>query len=184
MRALRGVVVLVLALALSAPVLAADFQVGMDAYNRDDYATALNEWRPLAIRGHAEAQALLGRMYVLGRGVSQDYDEAAKWYRLAAEQGHTGAQLWLGNMYRSGHGITQDYVQAHMWFNLAAAHFPADVPDDLPDAEINRFWSRPSLLDLTAQERMAIIARENVEQLMTPAQVTEAQRLAKEWKPK
>ena len=33
MRALRGVIVLVLALALSVPVLAADFQAGLEAYN-------------------------------------------------------------------------------------------------------------------------------------------------------
>ena len=47
MRALRGVIVLVLALALSAPV-AADRQAGEKAYDRGDYATALKEWRPLA----------------------------------------------------------------------------------------------------------------------------------------
>ena len=38
MRALRGVFVLVLALALPAPVLAADFQAGLEAYDRGDYA--------------------------------------------------------------------------------------------------------------------------------------------------
>ena len=47
MRALRGVIVLVLALALSVPVLAADFQAGGDAYNRGDYATALNPIDPV-----------------------------------------------------------------------------------------------------------------------------------------
>ncbi len=41
MRALRGAIVLVLALALSAPVLAADFEAGLDAYDRGDYVTAL-----------------------------------------------------------------------------------------------------------------------------------------------
>ncbi len=48
MRALRGVIVLVLALALPAPVAAADFQAGTEAFNRGDYASALKEWRPLA----------------------------------------------------------------------------------------------------------------------------------------
>jgi hypothetical protein len=101
MKTLRGVIVLVLALVLPGPVLAADFQAGLEAFERDDYATALKELRPLAEQGNAEAQVLLGRMYVLGWDVFRDYDEAAKWYRLAAEQGHTGAQLWLGNMYRT-----------------------------------------------------------------------------------
>ena len=146
---------------------------------RGDSASVAKIWRRLAEKGDAKAQNQLGIMYENGEGVRQSFVEAAKWYRLAAEQGHTGAQLWLGNMYR-----TQDYVQAHMWFSLAAAYPPVDVPDDLPDAETNRFWSRPSLLDLTAQERMAVIARENVEQLMTPKQIAEAQRLAREWNPK
>ncbi len=47
MRALRTAVVLVLTLALPAPVLAADFVAGVAAYDRGDYATALKEWRPL-----------------------------------------------------------------------------------------------------------------------------------------
>ncbi len=42
MRALCGVFVLVLALVLAAPVLAADFQTGLEAAERGDYATALN----------------------------------------------------------------------------------------------------------------------------------------------
>ncbi len=48
MKTLRSVVVLVLALALSAHVLAADYQAGLEAFERDDYATALKEWCPLA----------------------------------------------------------------------------------------------------------------------------------------
>ena len=39
---------------------AADFQTGLDAYHRGDYATALEEWRPL--RGLAEAQVDLALM--------------------------------------------------------------------------------------------------------------------------
>ncbi len=41
MRALRGVIVLVLGLALAGPVLAADYQAGFDAYDRGDYLVAL-----------------------------------------------------------------------------------------------------------------------------------------------
>ena len=55
MKALRTVVVLVLALALPAHVLAADLQAGWDAYHRGDYATALEELRPLAEQGDASA---------------------------------------------------------------------------------------------------------------------------------
>ena len=69
MRELRGVFILVLTLVLSAPVLAADFQAGLEAYKRGDYATALEELRPLAELGLAEAQSMLGVRYENGEGV-------------------------------------------------------------------------------------------------------------------
>ncbi len=78
---------------------------------------------------------------------------ALKWYRMAAEQGHAGAQNNLGVMYDKGDGVTQDYVQAHIWYNLAAAQ----------GNELGR-------------ENRDIVAKR-----MTPAQVAEAQRLAREW---
>ncbi len=94
MKALRGVIVLVLALALPAPVAGADFQAGTEAFNRGDYASALKEWRPLAEQGDANAHYLLGTMYADGKGVPQDSAEAMKWYRLAAEQGYAAAPRW------------------------------------------------------------------------------------------
>ncbi len=134
----------------------ADFQAGLAAYNRGDYETALQEWRPLAEQGHANAQSNLGRMYRKGQGVPQDYAVAAKWYRRAAEQGYASAQTNLGLMYSNGQGVPHDYVQAHMWFNLAASQ-----------------WYKSAAAD-----------REKVEAEMTPAQIAEAERLAGEWKPK
>jgi len=41
----------------------ADFQKGLDAANRGDFATAFKEWKPLAEQGHANAQDGLGVMY-------------------------------------------------------------------------------------------------------------------------
>ena len=38
----------------------ADFQKGLAAAQRGDFATALREWTPLAEQGHAGAQAVLG----------------------------------------------------------------------------------------------------------------------------
>ncbi len=161
MKALRGVIVLVLALALSAPVLAADFEAGVEAYKRGDHATALKEWRPLAEQGDASAQVALGAMYFYGRGTTQDYAEAVKWYRLAAEQGQADAQHDLGLMYYFGHGVPQDYVQAHMWYGLAAGRSsPGEDRDQL------------------------ISYRDEVEAKMSPEQIAEAERLAREWKPK
>ena len=61
--------------------------IGVDAYRRGDYATALRFWQPLAEQGNAEAQFNLGNMYKRGDGVPQEFAEATRLYRLAAEQG-------------------------------------------------------------------------------------------------
>ncbi len=175
----------------------ADFNAGVAAYKRGAYATALREWRPLAEQGNAKAQYNLGLMYRKGQGVPQDdawavgwwrkaaeqgnagaqnnlgvmYSnghgvpqddaEAVGWWRKAAEQGHATAQYKLGFMYRNGQGVSQDYVLAHLWLNLAASRFP-------PGEDRDR----------------AVEGRDIVEKMMTPAQISEAEKLAREWKTK
>ena len=80
-----------------------------------------------------------------------------RWYRLAAEQGHADAQRSLGFMYVGGEGVPQDYVQAHMWLNLAASR-------------------------ATGEERgSAVQGRDIVASQLTPDDLSEAQRLAREW---
>ena len=113
-------------------------------------------YRLAADQGLASAQSNLGLMYANG-GVPQDDAEAVRWYRLAADQGFANAQYELGIKYDEGQGVPQDYVQAHMWFNLAASR-RAGVVRDL------------------AVERRDLSADE-----LTPDDLNEAQRLAREW---
>ena len=87
---------LALSLLSSGAAWSADFEKGWHAYDKGDYATALQEWKPLAEQGHARAQFALGNAYYLGRGVPQNHEEGVKWLRLAAEQGHADAQYNLG----------------------------------------------------------------------------------------
>jgi TPR repeat protein len=126
------------------------------AWSRHDYATAFRLFRLLADQGDATAQTRLGQMYEAGQSVPQDYAEAVTWYRRAADQGFKIAQWNLGVMYQTGYGVQQDDVQAHMWYNLSAA----------------QGWGA------------AAKNRTMLERAMTPAQVGEAQKLAREWKPK
>jgi len=156
----RLVLTIAILIGLAAPAWAG-FAEGYAAYLRGDYATALREYRPLANQGDDHAQFNLGLMYDKGQGVPQDYAEAAKWYRKAAGQGLADAQYNLGVMYEKGQGVPQDYVRAHMWFNLAASRFAP------------RFG-----------REAAVKGRDIVAAKMTPAQIAEAQRLAREWKPK
>jgi TPR repeat protein len=104
----------------------ADFQKGLEAYNKDDFATAFREWSELAEQGNADAQYNLGVMYRKGEGVPQDYKEAVNWYRKSADQGYASAQYFLGSMYATGRGVLQDNIYAHMWFNIAASNGDAD----------------------------------------------------------
>jgi TPR repeat protein len=155
---LTGVVLTVM---LTSGATAGPLEDGDAAYERGDYATAVQLWRPLAEQGNPEAQFILGQMYNTGRGVSQDYAEAVKWYRRAAEQGDVLSQAVLGAMYGGEEGVPPDYVQSYMWSNLAASR--ASTQED---------------------RNMALEMRNIVESKMTPEQIAEAQRLAREWKPK
>ena len=92
------------------------------AYSRGDYVRAANELSPLALRGNARAQTLLGFMYENGFGVPQAYDAAADLYQRAAVQADPFGQSRLGLIYDKGHGVPQDAVLSYKWLDLAAAH--------------------------------------------------------------
>jgi TPR repeat protein len=61
------------------------FLTGYNAYVKQDYATALYYWRPLAENGNAEAQYDLGIMFLNGQGVKQDVAEAVKWFSISRD---------------------------------------------------------------------------------------------------
>ena len=165
---------IVLAFALASPVAAQDFWAGFKAHNLGDYAAALREWRPLAEQGHAMAQNNLGYMYRLGQGVPQDDTEAVKWWRKAAEQGFAQAQFQLGYMYEDGQGVPQDLVQSHMWYSLG-------VPQDLVQSHM---WYSLVASQGSRNATDATKSRDYLADMMTPEQLAEAQKLAREWKPK
>ena len=98
----------------------ADFNDGLDAYNKGDYKTAFSEWKPLADQGDADAQSNLGVLYENGKGVLKDYKEAVKWYRKSADQGRASGQHNLGVMYANGKGVLKDDKEAVKWYQKAA----------------------------------------------------------------
>lgn len=105
-------------------------------------------------QGDAQYQFELGQAYSRGEGVVQDHAKAVEWWTKAAEQGHAFAQHNLGLAYAKAQGMPKDYVKAHLWFNLSADQgFKA-----------------------------AIRARDLILKYMTPAQIAEAQALARNWK--
>jgi TPR repeat protein len=85
----------------------------------------------------------------------RDYATALRLIRPLAERGDANAQYNLGVFYDNGLGVPQDKVRAYMWFNLSAAQ---------------------------GREGAAAF-RDLIARRMTPAQIAEAQRLAREGKP-
>ena len=142
-------------------------------------------FRKAASEGDAEAQCFVGYLFHEGKiGVKKESEdnpllkkesednpllsqteyhenpiEAAKWYRRAAEQGNSTGQNNLGVAYRSGDGVPMDYVEAYRWLNLAAGQggFANTV---------------------------ATLMRDELAKKMTPYQIGEAQRLAREFIPR
>ena len=125
----------VLALALLAPGIGADYQSGLDAYNAGRYDVAMRDWIAIAERPpgsthpaiYAETYYAIGMLYWMGEGVTKDYYEASNWLHKAGELGQAGAQLILGFMYAKGVAVPQDYEQAFEWFQLAAKQGEVDA---------------------------------------------------------
>jgi uncharacterized protein len=182
---------IVAALVVGTTAFAGPVEDAAAAYKRGDYATAMRLFRPLADEGDASAQVVLGFMYKRGQGAPQDYAAAVMWYRLAADQGDASAQADLGFMYEMGQGVKQDYAEAVMWYRLAADQGVATAQAGLGFMyEAGRGVPQNYVLahmwfDLAAVRgfRRAAELRDLLVDHMTPEQVAEAQKLAREWKP-
>ena len=126
--------------------------------DRNDF-DAVRWFQKAALQGLVSAQYNLSVMFANGQGIRQDDVQTVKWSRLAAKQGHPEAQYQLGLLYAVGAGLEQNFVQAYKWFSLAATRLTGF------DGEIAR------------EDRDLVTAK------MSSAQIAEAQRLVREWKP-
>lgn len=93
---------------------------GVAAYEKGQFANALQYLLPLAEDGDADAQYHLGLMYVEGKGVRTDPVQAREWFEQAARAGHAGAQFQLGRIHAEGRGVPADGNKASHWYLLAA----------------------------------------------------------------
>ena len=189
---LRFPIALVLSLVCLVVPAWADYQAGMDANNRGDYATALREWRPLAEQGHAVAQYSLGLLYANGQGVPKDDAQARQWYEKSAAQGRADAQVNLGILYDYGRGVPQDFKKAVYWYRLSAnqgndlAHRQLGLLYERGDGVQQDYveaYMRYSLGAANGATRGATL-RDALAKQMTPDQIAEAHKRAREWKPK
>ena len=180
-----------LIMSFAAPLAAGPYEDAVAAYESGDYVTAYRLQLPVAEEGFAKAQVNLGIMYAYGRGVPRDDAKAVEWFRRAADQGDAFAQHNLGVFYQTGRGVLLDRTEAVRWFRKAADQGLADAQYDLgrAHAEGNGVPQDPIAaymwLSLSADQgyQKALGSRSLIIKGMTPAQITEAEKLAREWKP-
>jgi len=98
---------------------------------------------------------MLEKQFKLVLSVRKDYATALREWKPLAEHGNAHAQFYLGVLYHSGHGVQKDFVQAYKWYSLAGAN----------------------------GDEGATTLRDALAKRMTPAQIVEAQKLTREWKP-
>ena len=115
----------------------------------------MNWFLKSAEQNEVRAQGILGNMYLQGQGAPQNYRLSAKWFRLAANQGDALAMYALGLIYENGLGFERNLMSSHFFYSLAN----------------------------TAGHKSALAAMLRVGAKLSPSEINEAQRLAKEWKP-
>lgn len=87
---------------------------------RTDPAAYAERLKPQAEAGDVGAQALLGRLYVVGLGVERDPATAVTWLEPAAAAGHVDAAVMLARLYRSGDGVERDAEKARALYDDVA----------------------------------------------------------------
>jgi TPR repeat protein len=177
--------------ALGGASIAAPVDEGLSAARAGDYATAFRLLTPLAESGDADAEFWLGVLHENGQGVAKDGAQAAQWYRLAADKGLLAAQNNLGGLYAAGNGVPHDHAAAFKWWslaaergfgrsqlNLAGLYFEGEgVPQDYVEAYK---WAR---LAEVLGEAQAPRLLDQIKGRMSPADIAEGERLAREWQP-
>ena len=123
-----GWFLLTLALIFASQTTQADYQAGLDAYNKGNYDIAMQQWQAVAAKPPgtlppatlAEANYAIGMLYWTGQSVTMDYFIASQWLQKAADMGHAGAQGKLGYLYTEGIAVQKNYETAFDWFSKAA----------------------------------------------------------------
>ena len=93
---------------------------GLDAYNKQQYLEAAPLIRQAAEKKQSDAMAVLGSMYLFGRGVPFDGAQAEKWLLRGYEAGNKDAGSILGMMYATGKGVPKDHQKAISYLTQAA----------------------------------------------------------------
>ena len=84
-----------------------------DFYGRGNYNAAFQSIEPVAMAGHAQAQAELASLYLNGKGVPVDVDLAIKWLEKSSAQGNLMATSTLAGIYYVPNLGRQDFDKSY-----------------------------------------------------------------------
>jgi hypothetical protein len=125
-----------------------------------NYEKSFNYFLRGAKLGFGPSQNNLGWMYYKGEGTRKNISEAIYWLTKAVDRGEVFAYGSLGTVRLEGNGFIQDDIETYKLFKLAISKMPkGNARDD-------------------EQKRL-----EAVKARMSDAQISQAEALAKEWKP-
>lgn len=150
-----------------------NFEQGMNALLDGNYAEAYCIWKPLAQRGHAEAQYNIGWLYANGNGLNVDPRLAVQWWQKAATQGHVDAQFAVGMAYITGEGLKKDLKVAMHWFIAAALQEQEDAREILQllsaDPSLDILRDFPQLLSFNWFGQPASIRKDAINVRKSPS---------------
>jgi uncharacterized protein len=162
------------------------------AYRNKDPKTFVSIVKKLAHQGNAEAQYALGTVYqgMSGTGVEVDEAESAKWLTLSASQGFARAEYYVGFQYARGMGLfPQDKSESLKWYQQSAEHGFINAQHSLgmvyylglgvPKDYVKAYkW-----LHLASKKgyRMATKTEKELEEIMSPEEISKAKTLAQKW---
>ncbi|MBI4865123.1 MAG: sel1 repeat family protein [Candidatus Riflebacteria bacterium] len=137
------------------------------------YADALKWFRKAAEKNDLDALYRLGEMHERGLGVAPSLEEAKKYYQRSADRLGSGGLIALSRIYETGRGSPRDPVRAYVCMLLAEQMtvLSARMLSSLDPSD--RFFEGST--EAIGRKR------QELETQLTPAQITEAQRLAEEW---
>ena len=147
---------------------------------------SFEETLPLAKSGSHIAQFNLGLMYKTGEGVYKNNQKAAKWFQRAADRGYDRAQYYLAKVYLIGSPTLQEDQHACRWLTRAAKQGERRAQANLGVMYgLGRGVSKDFVLAL----KWFILSYERelekaMAEAMTPFEIQEAKKLAREFKPR
>ncbi|MBR1778583.1 MAG: sel1 repeat family protein [Alphaproteobacteria bacterium] len=103
---------------MPAPTPKTDFERGIAAFDMANYQTALDYLSGPAEHGDADAQYLVGMIYMYGLAGTKNSYMAQKWLTLAADSGQRAAQEQLAFLYRDELTPLYNPINAYHWFSI------------------------------------------------------------------